>query len=397
MGGLDSLLFQGLEINLVMARKESLGTNRPALVVAGGIPPPIGGQALMVEDFLVQLKTSGQFRVFHWAFQFAGTAQTIRRISWKKIWAAFFAIINLLKIRKTSGIIDVLLYPVGGPQTVPILRDLLLLPWALALSQRVILHFHAGGVDEGLGRQSALVRWLAGNLYCRSYASITLTRFGVREPSALGIKKIETIPLDFRDTFDEKAVQRGESSRPQLLCLGHVCEEKGSLLLLQAARFCLEQGIDLQLVLAGDCLQPCSEKVLRGWIHSLGLESVVEWRGCLEGESKKVLFGEAELFLFPSLALESFGIVMVEAMMWGLPVMALDRRANYEVLCAPPEELRVRSPEVFAERLVEVIRERARWMEWGKENREKFLQNHLRRSGKSRLVEFLAQTANEAT
>ena len=101
MGGLDSLLFQGLEINLVMARKESLGTNRPALVVAGGIPPPIGGQALMVEDFLVQLKTSGQFRVFHWAFQFAGTAQTIRRISWKKIGAAFFAIINLLKIRKT--------------------------------------------------------------------------------------------------------------------------------------------------------------------------------------------------------------------------------------------------------------------------------------------------------
>jgi glycosyltransferase involved in cell wall biosynthesis len=159
----------------------------------------------------------------------------------------------------------------------------------------------------------------------------------------------------------------------------------------------LEQGIDLQLVLAGDCLQPCSEKVLRGWIRSLGLDSVVEWRGCVEGESKKALFGQAELFLFPSLALESFGIVMVEAMMWGLPVMALDRRANYEVLCAPPEELRVRSPEVFAERLVEVIRERARWMEWGKENREKFLQNHLRRSGRSRLVEFLAQTANETT
>jgi len=380
----------------VMALEESLGTKHPALVVAGGIPPPIGGQALMVEDFLAQLKASGLFLVFHWAFQFAGTAQTIRRISWEKIGAAFFAIINLLKIRQTSGMIDVLLYPVGGPQTVPILRDLILLPWALGLSQRVILHFHAGGVDEGLGRQSALLRWLVGNLYRRSYAGISLTRFGVREPEALGIKKIEIIPLDFPDTFDEKEVRRGESSRPQLLYLGHVCEEKGTLLLLQAAQLCLKKGIDFQLVLAGDCLQPCSEKILRGWIRSLGIESVVEWRGCVEGESKKVLFGQAELFLFPSLALESFGIVMVEAMMWGLPVMALDRRANYEVLCSPPEALRVRSQEVFAERLVEVIRHRSRWMEWGKENRGKFLQNHLRKSGKSPLVEFLVQAANEA-
>lgn len=51
--------------------------------------------------------------------------------------------------------------------------------------------------------------------------------------------------------------------------------------------------------------------------------SAVEYRGFVSGPEKEALFAEADAFCFPSYySAESFGLVVAEAMAWGLPVIA---------------------------------------------------------------------------
>ncbi len=87
------------------------------------------------------------------------------------------------------------------------------------------------------------------------------------------------------------------------------------------------------LELVGETLPPFSDARLRADIRELGLEDRVEVRGVMTGRAKLEAFGRADLFVFPSVApYESFGLVMVEAMMWGLPIVASDWRGNRDVL-----------------------------------------------------------------
>ena len=39
---------------------------------------------------------------------------------------------------------------------------------------------------------------------------------------------------------------------PRLVCVGRLCEQKGQLLLIEAARLLAERGVEFELVLAGD-------------------------------------------------------------------------------------------------------------------------------------------------
>ena len=87
-----------------------------------------------------------------------------------------------------------------------------------------------------------------------------------------------------------------------------------------------------RLVLMGEFLPPYSEDECRAKCRELGIEKRVEILGVLRGEEKEAQFRSSQLFVFASIApYESFGLVMTEAMMWGLPMLVSNWRGNREV------------------------------------------------------------------
>lgn len=106
-----------------------------------------------------------------------------------------------------------------------------------------------------------------------------------------------------------------------VLFLSRLQEKKGLDLLIPAfAR--LAEARDLHLVLAGP--DGGMARSARALIAANGITARATVTGMLEGEAKRDAYAAAELFALPSYS-ENFGIVVVEAMAVGLPVLISDR------------------------------------------------------------------------
>jgi glycosyltransferase involved in cell wall biosynthesis len=257
-------------------------------------------------------------------------------------------------------------------------RDALLLPWIFLCSRRVVLHFHAAGAadafNRGTGPLSRFVRWL----YSKATAAVVMTEFNRRDPAAAGISPILIVPHHIADERNEGLLHLRGSSPIQLLYVGHLCEDKGTPQLLEAFAALRAEYPTLQLTLVGECLPPFSQDALARLLDHLQIRQWVRVPGVLTGSTKAEAFARADLFVFPTIApYESFGLVLVEAMAWSLPIVASDWRGNREVLtgeagavCFPTKVDALAHDLQTAMR--QALQQQAAWPAWGEANRRIF-------------------------
>ncbi len=125
------------------------------------------------------------------------------------------------------------------------------------------------------------------------------------------------------------------------LWLGKMTSEKAPDLAIQAAR-----AAGIPLILAGKCVGPDDLDYFDEQIKPL-LGPDIEWVGEVSGTYKLDLIAQAHCLIFPLRWNEPFGLVMVEAMACGTPVVAMDNGAASELvlhgvtgyLCDAPDEL----------------------------------------------------------
>lgn len=369
---------------------------KPRVVVAGQIPPPFGGQNIMIAKAVAQFAASPDCESIHLPFFFTADFQQVRKVGLRKIFELLRVIVRLLRIR-CAGPIDLLLYPTGGPQTVPIVRDLILLPWMLLCTRKVILHFHAAGVaDRCAGQREHLLCRLLSVIYGRVSGALVMTAFNRRDPEFFGIKKIAVRPHRIQDECDQLvAAEECKSANPEcsrLLYVGHLHPNKGTDELLRAFSDLRSSHPNLTLELVGECLPPWRISDVKGLLHELGLASHVTLPGVLTGRAKAAAFAQADLFVFPTVApYESFGIVLIEAMMWGLPIVATRWRGNEDVLTPLLGGVLFAVSRPLAQGIRDALElalaQNNLWRSWGKINRSIFEKHYQENLGDLWLVE----------
>lgn len=104
---------------------------------------------------------------------------------------------------------------------------------------------------------------------------------------------------------------------PRLLCVGRLCEIKGHLLLMEAAGRLKQEGIEFELILAGDGeMRPEVEQAIRQY----GLERHVTITGWISSDRVREYIIDSRAMVLPSFA-EGLPVVLMESMALRRPVL----------------------------------------------------------------------------
>jgi len=307
-------------------------TAKPVVVIAGQTPPPTGGQNVMVARVLEDLRRDDRWRVEQLEFRFTPSFATVRQASLAKVWELLKVYGRLVRIFLRYGRVDLLIYPSGGPQMVPMVRDILLLPFVRLVTKRLWVQFHAAGIGDRLRQQNGVLERLLTMVYGGVNGAIVMTDYNRCDPIALDITEVEVIPHRLKDENPDGKFPDFSQKPLRILHAGHLYDLKGTPQLIEAFAQVAGEYPEWRLVLMGEFLPPYSEGECRARCRELGIEQKVEILGVLKGDDKAAQFGSSHLFVFASIApYESFGLVMTEAMMWGLPMIVSNWRGNREV------------------------------------------------------------------
>lgn len=173
--------------------------------------------------------------------------------------------------------------------------------------------------------------------------------------------KIKVVHCGIEPAFYEGAPQDTRVNE-RLICVGRLCEQKGQLLLLEAARLLVERGIKFELVLAGDGEM---RQELEHLIARYRLEDVVRITGWIGSDRVRQEILASRALVQPSFA-EGLPVVIMEAMALRKPVIStfvagipelvqpaqhgwLVPAGDVEALASAMQECLAASPETIAE------------------------------------------------
>ena len=139
--------------------------------------------------------------------------------------------------------------------------------------------------------------------------------------------------------IDVASYPLGAGDGGYLLFLGRFSPDKGAHVAIEVAR-----RTGRRLLLAGKLNEP-PERAYFDAAVAPRLGGLVEYVGEADAATKRELLGSASALLFPVLWEEPFGLVMVEAMACGTPVVALRRGSVPEVVAHGETGIVVDTPE----------------------------------------------------
>jgi glycosyltransferase involved in cell wall biosynthesis len=134
---------------------------------------------------------------------------------------------------------------------------------------------------------------------------------------------IRYIKIGFNVNLD---IYKNNYKTNELLFVGTVEKRKGVKHLILLAKFLVAQGIKFKLNIVGTYKECEYVDLIRKMIADNNLAGYVSLLGRVELNSLESLYKNSKIFVFPSLH-EGYGMVLIEAMSYGLPIIAFNNSA----------------------------------------------------------------------
>lgn len=160
-----------------------------------------------------------------------------------------------------------------------------------------------------------------------------------------------------------------ERNQRYLITVGRLSKRKGQDTILEAFQEIHQRAQEVELHVIGD--GPARSE-LEEYTETLGLSDAVTFHGYVESDEKIEMMNRAGIFVFASRQ-EGFGLVLLEAMASGLPVVAtkLPVYDDFFQQDTNGRLLGTRDPESFAREVLELLNDSERVSDIRTRNREK--------------------------
>lgn len=197
------------------------------------------------------------------------------------------------------------------------------------------------------------------------YVDIIGARYGLPE------ERIRVIPnaTDHRISGEGRSAPSVAGKEPQVILVGRLAPQKNiPLALATMASYTERYNRRIRLEIVGD---GADREKISAQIDRLGLGDIVTLRGALKGSELESAYARSDLLLMTSLN-ESFGLVLIEGMTKGLPLVSVDIPAVRNVLehgingfLAEPK------PEALADCLHELLNDQSLYETFSTNNQKK--------------------------
>lgn len=396
------------------------------LLVFAHVPPPHHGQSYMVKLMLdgfggdCRKLTPAEreklpIQCFHVDARVSDNIGDVGVIRFAKLFSLFRFCLEAIWCRFRHGVTTFYYVPAPG-KSAALYRDWIVMLMCRPFFKDVIHHWHAVGLGDWLSRNASWIqRWITHKVLGRPSLGLALAIPSMRDALWFRSRNVELVPNGIPDPcpqFNSTIQPRREARRIarvallageqipdsvqshdtldlnqfHVLFLGNLLRDKGVFDAMEAvskANSLLErqnQPIRLNLTIAGAIPSGPEEKELHQALSRPDLAQCVTWIGFANAKRKSDLLRESDCLCFPSYYhAESFGLVVVEAMAAGLPIVTTRWRALPDLLPAgylgivPP-----RDSDAIATALIQAMTENASSL------RDRFLQHfnetaHIRR------------------
>ena len=166
---------------------------------------------------------------------------------------------------------------------------------------------------------------------------------------------------------------------------GLIMESKGLHIAIIALRNMIKKGYSIKMDIAGKSFSKRYEENLREYCRINKIAEYVEWKGFIEPNNIGEFYRDIDFLIFPSLYPESFGMVVAEAMSYGVIPVSTGVGGAYEVITHEVDGLLVNPGD---------IEDLEKTLEWCIKNESK-IDNIGRRAKKSAEKRFLPKVSAE--
>lgn len=239
---------------------------------------------------------------------------------WRPFLMTIISMTRLILTYRLNSVRPIVWAHVGGP--VSLGRKFILVSFARLLGAKVIMHLHSASTDRFLdgGIRQSMFEFLLGPAHkvvvVSDWWRSRLLDFGISKPIYVCTNCIQDL-TDTESVDNLAHFEKCDSSSVRILAMSRMVEGKGFDMILESLSGCTK---NYEILFAGD---GDFRNELESRARRLGLGEHVKFLGWLDDTSKNELLRSVDIFCLPSRN-DSFGMVYIEAMKAGLPIIAFD-------------------------------------------------------------------------
>ena len=359
------------------------------ILIIGQLPPPQHGSNLMTKIFTQSLKNLG-YNLTIVEKNFSKKIEEVGNPSLLKIFKIPFITLSLLhQLIKEKFDLCFYFLSIYPPS---IYVDTFLLFFIKMFRVKYIIYLHAKGLFDLEKIGWPPLRFLVKKTILYSLGAMVLGESLKKDITHLiSNEHIFILPNAIPDITSNNYKSTHDEKYPlKILYLSNIDPKKGPIEFLGMAQKINKNVKDIHFILAGPCTSHQFLSEIKEYILTQNLTDHIILTGPVYGEQKERLFRECDIFVFPTHN-EAFGLVNLEAMRAGLPVVSSNEGSIPEVVIdgvngfiVDPKDI-----DMLTDRVLKLINDPELRIKMGKAGREIYEKNFTIDSYQKRLEKGL--------
>lgn len=291
------------------------------------LPPPVHGAAVMNKIVVSLFENSNSIENRTIEMKFSKSLSDLRKPSFSKFLSVFIILFKLLKqlIFNRPSLVYFTLTPTGGG----FLRDCLYVLVIKMFNIRLVYHLHGKGVNNFSKK-----KWLFDFLYKKVFKNETVILLAKELYSDVAkyvrFENVIIVPNGLDCTSNKKAVNQ---SITKYCFLSNLVQGKGVIDFLEAFYELYIVSSDIEAIVIGGYRADGTQLLVESFLQNKDIEfsKRIKFLGPLYNEEKIAALCASDVFVLPT-HIDTFPLVLIEAMANSLPCIAYDEGATFSMV-----------------------------------------------------------------